>query len=366
MFGCRKLRSRQSKRTTRISIKILAVIIADYPPFRPLRLMSSAHLQTVGAYLIKGQQSEYNAAKHVVYLDDGDRLVIHDDKPASWITGDRIAILFHGLCGCHFSPYVVRAADKLRREGIRTIRVDMRGFGDSTLISKSHLHGGCYQDAISIVDFVHRLSPFSKISLVGYSIGGNVILKTLGIWGDDSHKYVDSAIAVCPPVDLIHCAWNLGRQGNRIYESYFMSQLKSQLSKRRRLVKDLVDNQISPLPTRLVHWDDQFTAPCWGYRGARDYYQDASSGPVLGRIRVPTIILTAQDDPVVPFEMFENFSRSDWIELISPKRGGHLGFIGQGLRDPDRHWMDWRICQWITSLDDSGRSTNQNGSTARP
>jgi predicted alpha/beta-fold hydrolase len=332
------------------------VLSADYPPFRPLSLMRSAHLQTVGAYLLRGHQSEYKAAKHVVPLEDGDRLVIHDDKPASWITGDRIAILFHGLCGCHLSPYMVRAADKLRRQGVRTFRIDMRGFGDSTLISKSHLHGGRHQDVISIVDFVHRLSPISKISLVGYSIGGNIILKTLGIWGDQSHQYVDSAIAVSPPVDLVYCSWNLRQRGNRFYESYFVSRLKSQLTKRRRLVKDLVDNQVTPLPTRLVHWDDQFTAPCWGYRGAREYYQDASSGPVLDRVRVPTIILSAQDDPVVPFDMFDNFSRSDQIELISPKQGGHLGFIGQGLRDPDRYWMDWRICQWVTSLDNGFES----------
>jgi predicted alpha/beta-fold hydrolase len=313
--------------------------------------MKSAHLQTVGAFLFRGRNINYSAEKFTVPLHDGDQLVVHDDRPESWITGDRIAIIFHGLCGSHLSPCVVRLADKLNRRGIRTVRVDMRGFGDSTLISKSHLHGGSYRDAMSVIDFVHRISPLSKLSLVGFSIGGNIVLKTLGIWSDVPHEQVDSAVAVSPPIDLIHCSWNLRQRGNRLYEKYFVKRLHDQLTLRRRMVEGLVDNQLSPLPTRLIHWDDQFTAPCWGYRGAREYYEDASSGPELSNVRVPTIVLAAHDDPVVPYSMFKAFEMSKHIELISTERGGHLGFISQGLKDPDRFWMDWRICQWVTSLE---------------
>ena len=313
--------------------------------------MSSPHAQTFGAYFLRGKYSKNRAIKHEVPLYDGDRLVIHDDEPESWITGDRITIIISGLCGCHASPYVVRAADKLQRRGIRTFRVDMRGFGDSALISRSHIHGGKYEDLMAVIDFVRRLSPLSKISLVGYSIGGNIVMKTLAVWGDERPDEVDSAVAVSPPIDLVHCAWNLRRRGNRVYEAYFMRELRSRLSRRRRMVKDLVDPGITPLPSRLIHFDDQFTAPCFGYRGAKEYYEDASSATQLNNVAVPTIILTAQDDPIVPFEMYSNYSMSKYIDIVAPQQGGHLGFLGQG-RDPDRHWMDWRICQWVTSLDD--------------
>lgn len=306
----------------------------------------------MGAFLLRGHKSEYGAKKHIVELSDGDRLVIHDDQPEGWVEGDRIAILFHGLCGCHLSPYVVRTSDKLRAKGIRTVRVDMRGFGDSTLVSRHHLHGGCYQDAISVIDHVHWLYPKSPISLVGFSIGGNIILKTLGIWGNESHDNVDSAVAVSPPIDLVFCSWNLRLSSNRIYESYFINRIKAQLTKRRKMVKDLVDNNINPLPKRMLSWDHEFTAPCWGYQSAHEYYADASSASTLDRISVPTIILTAEDDPVVPFSMFSNYSHSNFVELVTTTHGGHLGFIGQKrTEDPDRHWMDWRICQWIGSLD---------------
>ena len=316
--------------------------------------MKSSHAQTLGAFVLRGKQGDYQGTRHTVRLHDGDQLVVHDDQPANWITGDRITILFHGLCGCHLAPYVVRTAEKLNRMGIRTVRVDMRGFGDSTLISKSHLHGGCSWDAEAVVEFVNRISPLSPISLVGFSIGGNIILRTLGTWGDQPRGQVDSAIAVCPPIDLVHCASNLRQRGNRIYENYFVKRMSEQLTLRRRQVPGLVDNGLKPLPDRLIHFDDQFTAQVWGYPSAIDYYEDASSAPWLSSVSVPTVILTSQDDPVVPFSMFQKAELSSYVDVVAPRHGGHLGFLATGKSDPDRHWMDWRICQWISGLDDVG------------
>ncbi|MEM7785098.1 MAG: alpha/beta fold hydrolase [Planctomycetota bacterium] len=326
------------------------MLIAEYPPFRPLTGMKSPHLQTVGAFFLRGKRIKYRAVKYSVNLWDGDQLVIHDDQPVEWITGDRIAILFHGLCGCHGSPYMVRLTDKLKKHGIRVIRVDMRGFGDSKLVSKSHLHGGNYRDVVSVINFVRQLSPISKISLVGFSVGGNIILRTIGMWGDQHPIEVDSAIAVSPPVDLLMCATNIRQFGNRIYEKYFMTRMNAHLSERRRKVKGLVDSGVSPLPDRLIHFDDRFTAPCWGYSGVLDYYADAMAGPVLDQVAIPTIILTAEDDPIVPFEMYSNFPMSNFIEMAVTRHGGHLGFLANS-RDPDPHWMDWRICKWVTEMD---------------
>jgi len=349
--------------------KARILLNSDHPPFIPSRRFPNGHFQTIGAFLAPGRMPEYKAVKHTVYLPDGDRLVIHDDEPERWITGDRIVILLHGLCGCHGSPYIRRTTQKLRRLGVRVIRVDMRGFGDSELISRSHLHGGCSPDLQSVVGFVQKLSPLSKISLVGFSLGGNVVLKALGEWGKIAPPEVDSAVAVSPPIDLIRCSWNLRQGGNRIYEKYFMRRLRIRLARRRRLVENLEDSGVSPIPDRLVHFDDQFVAPVFGFKGARDYYESCSAGPLLQHVHVPTIILTAKDDPVVPFEMYDRFPMSSFIELVATDRGGHLGFIGQtptppGKRakrtskyqpekDLDQFWMDWRICQWVTAIDEA-------------
>ena len=290
----------------------------------------------------------------MVHLRDGDRLVIHDDQPAQWITGDRIVIILHGLVGCHGSPYMVRIADKLNRHGIRTMRVDMRGFGDSSFISRSHLHGGCSPDLDDIIDDVSRHSPLSKLSVIGFSIGGNVSLKAAGDWGDSPPQNVDSIFAVSPPVDLQKTAGNLRQFGNRIYDYYFMRQLKKHLTLRRRKVAGLVDNGLNPLPDRLLQFDDEFVAPVLGYSGAREYYAACSSGPVLKNISVPTIILSSEDDPIVPFEIYSENEMSTRVSVVSTKQGGHLGFLGRSFRDPDSHWMDWRIVNSIVRMDQPG------------
>ena len=322
-----------------------------FPKFYPKRGIAGRHAQTLGAFFLRGRRPDYSATSTIVDLFDGDRLVVHDDQPESWITGDRIVILLHGLCGCHSAPYMVRTASKLNRAGIRTFRVDMRGFGDSTFVSKNHLHGGCSQDLLSVLGYVNRLSPLSSISLVGFSIGGNIVLRTLGKWASKVESIVDSAVAVCPPIDLIEASRNLRNQGNRLYERYFIRRMSEQLQDRRRQVKDLVDPGVCPLPDRLIHFDDQFTAPAWGYSGAMDYYRDASSSSWLRDIKVPTLLLVAKDDPVVPFSMFSQTELSNEIELVAPARGGHLGFLAGKTRDPDRHWMDWRICQAIDRVE---------------
>ena len=327
------------------------MLVAEYPPFRPSQFFTNGFTQTVAASLLRGRQSQYTATKHVVDLFDGDRIVIHDDKPKKWITGDRIAIQLHGLLSNHASPYMVRVSDKLRRHGVRTIRVDLRGFGDSALISRSHINGGCSPDLQSVIDFVHRMSPLSKISLIGFSIGGNIVLKTIGEWGADFPRHVDSAIAVSPPIDLNYTMWNLRRFGNRIYEAYMMGKLSRALTYRRKHVAGLIDNGISPIPNRLLTFDDQFTAPIWGFKDAVEYYEKCSSMRVLGAIEIPTIVLTSQDDPVVPFAMLDRTPVSNYVDVISTRIGGHLGFLSRGVRDPDRYWMDWRISQWVAAID---------------
>jgi predicted alpha/beta-fold hydrolase len=337
-----------------LSSQTRRLLVPEHPPFRPNPLLTTGMTQTVAALMLKGRRSKHTATKHIVDLFDGDRLVIHDDQPGKWITGDRIAIQIHGLLSDHSSPYMVRVSDKLRRNGIRTIRVDLRGFGDSALISRSHINGGCSPDLQSVIDYVHRLSPLSKISLVGFSIGGNIVLKTIGQWGSDFPRHVDSAIAVSPPVDLNYTMWNLRRFGNRVYERYMMAKLKRALIFRRKHVAGLVDTGINPIPSRLLEFDDKFTAPIWGFKNAADYYEKCSSARLLNDIKVPTIVLASRDDPVVPFDMLANTPVSNHVDFVSTRTGGHLGFLSRGIRDPDRYWMDWRISQWIAAIDAVG------------
>ena len=139
--------------------------------------------------------------------------------------------------------------------------------------------------------------------------------------------------------------------GNRFYEHYFASRLCNLLARRRQRVLNLEDNHLNPLPNRLIHFDDQFTAPVNGFRGVRDYYAHCSTHERLKEIYLSTIIVAAEDDPVVPCEIFDNVPCSGEIEFVRIRHGGHLGFFGNRSRDPDWYWLDWRICNWLSKLD---------------
>lgn len=284
-------------------------------------------------------------------MRDGDQLVIHDDAGPDWITGDRVVVLVHGMCSSHAAPYVCRVAYKLVRAGLRTVRVDMRGCGAAKYLSRGHFHGAASNDIADVIQAVRQLSPLSKITVLGFSLGANAALRMAGVPDADLPAELDSILAIAPPIDIAWSSANLRQWGNRIYDHYFTWRLKAALRQRRRKVPGLMDNGLVRLPSRLVHLDDQFTAPVNGYSGAREYYRDASSAPLLVNVQIPTLIVSAQDDPVVPVAMFQRWPMSPAVELITPRHGGHLGFLGNNRGDPDRHWLDWRIVRWIRSLD---------------
>ena len=334
-----------------------------YPPFRPFWGLENPHIQTILPFFRPHPPSpQHPTQRWVVRLPDDDVLVIHDNRPPNWITGDRVVILVHGLGGSHRSPFLRRVAEKLRRAGCRTFRVDLRGVGDARELSRGHCHAAATPDLEAIVRAVAEMCPLSRVTLVGFSLGGNLVLKWAGQGDHVVKQPVDSVIAVAPPVDLIECSANLRQWGNRFYDHFFCWNLQQLLTYRRKHVPGLYDNGLKKLPNRLVHFDDQFVAPVSGYRGAREYYQAASSASTLRDINLPTLIVTAADDPIVPEGMLRNWRLSSAIEWISVPHGGHLGFLGSTRGDPDSFWLDWRLVRWIRDWDDHARTTYRQDS----
>lgn len=317
------------------------------PPFRPHPLLCNGHLQTVIAAYLPVKQ-EYSAVRHEVVLSDGDRLVLHDDCPSPWQSGDRIALLVHGLGGSHESSYMVRIAAKLKSCGVRSIRKDLRGFGAGFSVARGHSHAGKSEDLASVLDYIIDHFPPSPISLVGFSMGANILLKFLGEMGELMPSAVVNAMAIAPPVDLLFCSMNLRKSVNRFYDWSFIRTLHRLLQHRRRVVPDMIDIPLRPLPPRLREFDDQYVAPLGGFSGAKEYYKRCSSAQFLPGVSVVTQIISAADDPIIPAQIFQNLPLSPAIELHITSHGGHLGFIGVSGIDPDRHWMDWRVVDWVT------------------
>jgi hypothetical protein len=177
-----------------------------------------------------------------------------------------------------------------------------------------------------------------------------MVVKLLGELEDLGPRSLDSAIAVAPPIDLVHCCRHLRSGLNRIYDWTFVRSLHALVQERRRKVPDLHDLPLRALPRRLREFDHEYTAPLIGYSGAMEYYAKASAAPYLAHIRRPTLIVTAADDPIIPVNMFSRYDMSPQVKLHVTEHGGHLGWVGVSGVDPDRRWLDWRIVDWIMKL----------------
>lgn len=315
----------------------------SFPPFRPHPLLRGGHAQTLAGVYLPGHRHDYRARQHRVDLADGDQLVLHDDCPEAWRPDARMALLIHGLAGCHESGYMRRIAHKLNAHGVRVFRMDLRGCGAGQAFARLPYHSGRSEDARAAVEFLAALAPEAPLTLVGFSLGGNITLKLLGELGGDACGRLDSAMAVCPPADLAACSRQISRRRNRPYDRYFVRLLIEQITQRARVLPDAARVRFARTPRTIWEFDNEFTAPVCGFGTADRYYAAASSAPLVSRIRVPTRILAAADDPMIPPDIWERLKLPESVHLHVSRHGGHLGFVGRGGMDPDRRWMDWRV-----------------------
>lgn len=344
-----------------------------YPQFTPHPLFRGGHAQTLAGVILRGEAFHEQAVRHEVALGDGDRVVLHDDRPAGWRTGGKVVLLIHGLAGCHDSPYMQRIARKLNARDVRTFRMDLRGCGAGLALARNSYHSGRSEDAAAALRAIEQLCPGSPVTLVGFSLGGNITLKLMGEAPHAVPANLERAMAVCPPVDLLGCVHALRRGVNRIYDRYFARLLLEQVAARQAVVPDTVlppgwpdlngsarrpeGHAHSPansgsksaryrFPRGIFEFDERFTAPIAGFGTAENYYRLCSSAQFIPAIRVPTLILAAANDPLVPASAFDRLTIPSSVTLQLTRDGGHLGFLGRSNGDPDRRWMDWRVVDW--------------------
>jgi hypothetical protein len=320
---------------------------AAIPPateFRPLPLLGNPHLQTIIGNLLPGPELPCPTSLQRVPVSDGDCLLIHDSTPARWRPGLPIAVLVHGLGGSHRSAMVLRMAERLLRAEMRVVRVDLRSAGKGVPLARRPYHAGCSGDVRAVLETVGRWSPGSPLHLLGFSLGGNIVLKLAGEAAAEPVAGLSAVAAVAPPVDLARCSDLISLPCNRIYEQHFLRELVALVRRRQRCFPALPPVRF-PRPLTLREFDDVYTAPRCGFAGAADYYCRASSLPLLPQIRVPTLILAARDDPFIAVEPLLSLNLPRNVDLRIVDRGGHLGFIGRdgngGLRWGDRFVVEW-------------------------
>ncbi len=266
-----------------------------------------------------------------------------------------LVLLLHGLTGSSNSHYILGQQQALAAQGWASVALNWRGCsGEPNLLPRGY-HSGVSDDLGLVIQHLQAVRPLAPLYAVGYSLGGNVLLKYLGERGENCGLH--AAVAVSVPFRLDQCADRIGLGFSRVYQAHFMRELTAYVrSKKRSFASNgaaqhlSILEQLGPLDGMRTFWDfdGQITAPLHGYADADDYYRRASSRYFLSAIRIPTLLIQAADDPFVFRHSVPELSElAPGTELELHAKGGHVGFIDGSLRKPD-FYLERRIPQWLS------------------
>ncbi len=223
----------------------------------------------------------------------------------------------------------------------------MRSCGGTEHLTPTLYHSGLTTDLRILLESF-RAQGKGPLFLVGYSLGGNVVLKLAGELAERAQGLITGVCAVSTPIDLYACVRAIGKRTNRMYEQHFVKSLCARYRRRHAASPDLFPLDGIDQVRTIYEFDDHFTSKAFGFGDAVNYYQTQSSLGFLSAIRVPTLLVQAEDDPMIPFEIFKGVevSSNPNVTLISTRHGGHLGFIS---RNSPRFWVDEVLTDWIRS-----------------
>lgn len=257
-------------------------------------------------------------------------------------------VLVHGLEGSSQSHYMLGTAEKAWGAGFSAVRVNVRNCGGTEHLTPTLYHSGLSEDIRVLVGHLLEELQVPEVHLVGFSMGGNMVLKLAGEWGNQAPKAVASVAAVSPAIELGRCADALHRPSNRIYEWKFLWSLKARLRRKARLFPDRYQTAGLSRIGSVREFDDRYTGPHCGFGTADNYYARASSLPFVARIALPAFILAAQDDPFIPIESFYTpaLRENPHVTLVTPTHGGHVGFLARASPNEDRWWAENRVVEF--------------------
>ncbi len=296
---------------------------------------------------------EPQSVQKLVPLPDGDKISLEVTTPAGWKAGDLTAFFVHGLCGSHRSPNLVRMAKKLEPLGIRTVRYNMRGCGSGRGHARRTYHCGRSEDIFECLKVLKKELPDSPIILIGFSLGGNAVLKLTGELGGVGKHFLEGVIAVSPPVEVYSSVQMLGDPANRMYEKYFYKRLREEVLYRHKKFKDLPRVNL-PKDLKIYEFDQLYTAPMAGFSSAIDYYNKCSASHVVADIAIPCKILLAEDDPIISAGSLDRYALPSNISVFKTKKGGHMGYLGNSEDNKGFYWLDSVLADWIVAFASRG------------
>jgi predicted alpha/beta-fold hydrolase len=316
----------------------------DYQP--PL-LLRSAHLQTIYPSLFRRVRLITDQRERITTPDD-DFLDLDWARPHA---GRRLAVLTHGLEGNSRGNYCQGMAAALVRAGWDVLAWNFRGCSDQPNEKLQSYHSGATDELQIVLNHVFATTDYSEISLVGFSLGGNLLLKYLGDQAGGIDPRIQAAVAFSVPCDLARSAKRLEHWMNRIYMARFMRTLRAKVKEKAQRFPEQVSVAGLDAMRTFAEFDDVYTGPIHGFKGAEDYWTQSSCRYVLNNIAVPTLLISALDDPFLTAECFpyQAAAVNPNFSLETPKHGGHLGFVEFG--DAGEYWSERRAVAFFTEME---------------
>jgi predicted alpha/beta-fold hydrolase len=325
----------------------------DHPEFVPHPLFTNGHAMTIASAFWPRNFSQVlrSGQKRLFQVEKGVKLLTWCHWQPRAIERPTL-VLVHGLEGSSESQCVLGVTEKAIARQMNVIRVNMRNCGNSMHLTPTLYDSGMSQDLISLVRQLKVVDRLPNIFLVGWSMGGNVVLKAAAEMAKSGPDLLSGVCVTSPSLDLVSCIKNIDQGLNKLYDQRFVSSLKDLIRKKSKLFPGMYDiSRLDEIKT-MSQFDAFYTAPCGGYGTAAEYYKNASALPIVPNICVPTQIVQAQDDPLIPFAPFESDNlKTPYISMLVTKHGGHVGFVNANdEKESDRFWAENRVVNFCQAV----------------
>lgn len=314
--------------------------------FRPARWALGPHAQTLAARALRPADGPALRRERLVTPDN-------DFLDLDWGTDPGgaapIVLVVHGLEGSARRRYMLNVCGELSRAGLWPVALNLRGCSGEANRALHFYHSGKTDDPTFVVETIRSRHPGRRVGALGFSLGGNMLLKLLGERVDGGRELVDAAVAMSVPYDLAAGCALLERSAmGRAYAAYFLRSLKSKVELKRDRLGAMLDLEAAALARTIWEFDERVTAPLHGFASAAAYYEECSSARYLEGIGVPTLLLHAVDDPFLPAESIpiRQAERNPALHLALETRGGHVGFL-EGSPWRPSFWGDEEAARFL-------------------
>jgi uncharacterized protein len=325
--------------------------------FVPRRFLRGGHAQTIAGNFLKRANDLPEPEERLFQIEEDVQILCH----CHWQKERQrrlTLMIVHGLEGSSNSHYVIGTGNRAWSLGWNVVRMNIRGCGGTEHLSSTLYHSGLSQDVEKLVTEMIARDGLRRVALAGFSMGGNQVLRAVGLWGTNTPPELIGAATVSPACDLAISSDRIHMAANFLYEWWFLISLRKSFRRK----SELWPGRYDPALLKNVHsvrdFDEHITARYMGFAGAVDYYDKASSSHVLDRIAIPTLVIHSDDDPfvVMSAESQSKLRENPKVAFLHTKHGGHCAFMGEPIVDgsDDGRWAERKIVEFLAQVEASG------------